>query len=82
MLPFSSSLYVASFRPVTWSTGLLVIDTEVGVIGEKVELVSESFDHGAGEILRPRQRKIVERLVDDCTDYYYRYLPARLRSKF
>jgi hypothetical protein len=57
---------VASYRAITWSTRFLAVHTRVGVVGQKVELVAESLNDGAGEILRFWHGKVVERFVDDC----------------
>ena len=58
--------YIASDRAVARSTRFLVINAKVGIVSQKVKVIAESFDHRAGEILRPRQCQIVKRLIDHC----------------
>src|SRR5580704_6322211 len=57
---------VASYRTITRTARFLTIDPKVGVVGQKVELVAESLNDCAGEILRPWESKIVERFVHVC----------------
>jgi len=46
-----------------WRTRFLAIHPEIGVVGQKIELVAESLNHGAREILRSWHVKVVERFV-------------------
>src|SRR6185312_11788690 len=55
---------IASDRTVARTACFLTIDTEIGVVGQKVELVAESFDYGAGKILRLGHGKVVEGFVE------------------
>ena len=50
VLCISDPGHVSSHRAVTRSTGLLTIDAEVGVVGQKVKPVAESLNDCAGEI--------------------------------
>src|SRR5262249_39998753 len=54
---------IASYWTVARATCFLTIDAEVGVVNQKVELVAESLDDGAGEVLWFRHGQIVERFV-------------------
>src|SRR5215472_7542410 len=65
VLVLASSQHVATFRPVAGSTRLLVINAEIGVVSKEVKFVAERLDHGARQILRPRQRQVMERFVED-----------------
>src|SRR5947209_8176377 len=49
-LVLSDSGDVAAEGAGAGSAGLLIIDAEIRVIGEKVELIAERWDHGAGEV--------------------------------
>ena len=61
-----NSCYVAAYRAVTRSTCLLIINTEIGVVGQKIDLVTERLDDGARKVLRSWQSNVVERLVCHC----------------
>jgi hypothetical protein len=42
---------------------LLIVDTEIGVVGEEVEPVAECPDHRAGEVHRARRLQVVKALI-------------------
>jgi hypothetical protein len=54
---------VAPDRPITRAAGLLAVDAEIRVVGEKIELVAQRLNHGAGKVLRSRRRQVMKRLI-------------------
>ena len=54
---------VASDRPIARAAGLLGVDAEIRIVGEKIELVAQRLNDGAGKVLRSGRRQVVKRLI-------------------
>ena len=54
---------VASDRPIARAAGLLGVDAEIRIVGEKIELVAQRLNDGAGKVLRSRRRQVMKRLI-------------------
>src|SRR6185436_20678356 len=54
---------VASDRPIARAAGLLAVDAEIRIVGEKIELVAERLNDGAGKVLRSRRLQVMKRLI-------------------
>src|ERR1017187_2382139 len=55
----------AAQRAVAGSAGFLVIDAEIGIVGQKIELVAQVLDDRAGHIPRIGQSVVMEVFIDD-----------------
>src|SRR5688500_1587999 len=54
---------VAPDRPIARAAGLLVVDTEIRIVGKKIELVAQRLDDRAGKILLPGWLQVIKRLA-------------------
>ena len=48
MLQLTGTQHIAAFGAVTRSARFLVVDAEIGIIGEKIEVIAESFEDRTG----------------------------------
>src|SRR4030095_7349717 len=54
---------VASDRPIARAAGLLAVDAEIRIVGEKIELVAQRLNDGAGKVLRSRRGQVMKGLI-------------------
>jgi hypothetical protein len=54
---------VASDRPIARAAGLLVVDAEIRIVGEKIELVAQRLNDRAGKILWSGRLQVMKRLI-------------------